>query len=257
MTDRVDRRPALWQRGAAVALLLAGAGLLVVAVSLAGAVAHGQPGGDLPLAAIELPATDSELPATASELPAAAAEPAVVVAEPRLEVVGPPAAEEDTSPEVVEPPAAVAPAPRPVAVEVPGIGVHSELVELGLDTDQRLEVPADAELAGWWMHGVRPGDDGPAVIAGHVDSRRGPGVFHRLDQLAAGDEIVVRRKDDTEVRFAVDRIERWPKDGFPTEAVYLEADGPELRLITCGGEFDHRTRSYDDNIIVFASLAGR
>ncbi len=54
--------------------------------------------------------------------------------------------------------------------------------------------------------------------------------------------------------FAVDRVERHPKDDFPTIEVYGNTDDPQLRLITCGGAFDSGARSYEDNVIVFATL---
>jgi hypothetical protein len=141
----------------------------------------------------------------------------------------------------------------PVAVEIPGIGVRASLIELGIDADRRLEVPADPELAGWFVGGPWPGEQGAAVIAGHVDSTLGPAVFHQVPRLEAGDVVLVHRTDDTTATFAVDRVEWWPKDGFPTDAVYREADGAELRLITCGGVFDRARLSYEDNVIVFAS----
>jgi hypothetical protein len=145
------------------------------------------------------------------------------------------------------------PVARPVTVEVPAIGVRSDLIDLDLDADRRLEVPRDPDLAGWYVRGTRPGQHGPAVIAGHVDSTEGPAVFFRLGELQGGDRITVHREDGTAVAFAVDRVERWPKDAFPTDPVYREADGAELRLITCGGAFDEDTSSYHDNVIVFAS----
>jgi sortase (surface protein transpeptidase) len=151
-----------------------------------------------------------------------------------------------------EPGARPGPVVRPSEVEVPAIGVRAPVIELGLDTRGRLEVPSDPQAAGWWTGGPEPGASGPAVIAGHVDSFRGPGVFFRLPELARGDRIVVRNEDGAVARFAVDRVERWPKDAFPTDAVYRQADGAELRLITCGGTFDRQALRYLDNIIVFA-----
>lgn len=141
----------------------------------------------------------------------------------------------------------------PSELEIAAIGVRESLIGLDLDDRQRLEVPADAAVPGWYVRGPKPGEDGPAVIAGHVDSYQGPGVFWRLPELEPGDEIVVHRDDGSEVVFRVDRLGRWPKDEFPTDEVYREADGAELRLITCGGVFDENERSYRDNIIVFAS----
>jgi hypothetical protein len=142
----------------------------------------------------------------------------------------------------------------PIGVTLPSIGVQSRLVRLGLDARREMEVPDDFSLAGWYVHGPKPGAVGPAVIAGHVDGRRGPAVFYRLHELAPGDRVEIHRADGSSVLYAVDRVEQHPKNAFPTEAVYGNTQGPELRLITCGGEFDRRARSHRDNIIVFAHI---
>lgn len=147
------------------------------------------------------------------------------------------------------------PVALPNAVEIPRLDVQSTLVDLDLDDDRALQAPTDPDVAGWYMRGPRPGQPGPAVIAGHVDSYDGPAVFWRLAELEAGDRIVVHLTDGREVAFTVDEVGRWPKNDFPTNAVYRDADGPELRLITCGGTFDEDERSYRDNVIVFASAA--
>lgn len=146
------------------------------------------------------------------------------------------------------------PVARPVAIEIPRLDVRSTLVDLDLDADRRLEVPDDPQLPGWFVRSARPGDIGPAVIAGHVDSYGGPGIFWRLAELAAGDRIVVEQADGAKAEFIVERVGRWPKEGFPTDEVYRSGDGKTLRLITCGGTFDSAARSYRDNVIVFANL---
>lgn len=139
-------------------------------------------------------------------------------------------------------------------VRVPAIGVDAPVDPLGVDRDNVLQVPEDADDTGWWSGGARPGEDGPGVIVGHVDSYLGPGVFMRLAELEAGDEIVVDRADGTSATFAVDHLERHAKDDFPTEAVYGDTAGPQLRLVTCGGDFDTVERSYDDNVIAYATV---
>lgn len=144
-------------------------------------------------------------------------------------------------------------APAPIVLEIPTVGIRADVIDLGLDDDGRLEVPEDFDEVGWWTGGPAPGEDGPAVLAGHVDSYEGPAVFWRLRELAPGDEVVVHRADGSARTFVVDGLGRWPKDDFPTDLVYREADGPELRLITCGGVFDEDVRSYRDNVIVFAT----
>jgi sortase (surface protein transpeptidase) len=145
--------------------------------------------------------------------------------------------------------------PPPVRIEIPAIGVSSALVRLGLNTDGTMQVPGDYGVAGWFTGGPAPGDTGPAVIAGHVDSRSGPAIFYRLGALRPGDAIKIIRADGTTARFVADDVARFPKQAFPTQAVFGPTPDPVLRLITCGGRFDRARRSYVDNVIVTAHLA--
>jgi sortase (surface protein transpeptidase) len=144
--------------------------------------------------------------------------------------------------------------PVPVRIEIPKIGVASPLDRLGRAPDKTVEVPSRWEVAGWYAPGTRPGDPGSAVILGHVDSKRGPGVFFRLRELRRGDEVVIVRADGSTVRFAVERAEQYPKARFPTDAVYYPTLTPALRLVTCGGTFDATAGHYRSNLIVFAAL---
>lgn len=143
----------------------------------------------------------------------------------------------------------------PVRIEIPRLGVRAPVIRLGLNSDKSLEVPKDFGDAGWWSGGPRPGERGPAVIAGHVDSYTGPAVFYRLTELHPDDAIVVVGRDGTRTRFAVVGSERYPKAHFPTDRVYGRTEGPTLRLITCGGEFDDSTGHYLDNSVVYARAA--
>lgn len=114
----------------------------------------------------------------------------------------------------------------------------------------------DGGPAGWYTEGPSPGEVGPAVIAGHVDWDHSPGVFYHLNQAKPPDEVTVIRADGTTAVFRVTRIEHVSKDQFPTDQVYDDIGYPGLRLVTCGGAFNRRARSYVDNIIVFAELVG-
>jgi sortase (surface protein transpeptidase) len=144
---------------------------------------------------------------------------------------------------------------RPVAIRIPAIGVASSLDALGRNADGTVEVPRDWDLAGWFEESARPGAPGPAIVLGHVDSRSGPAVFYRLSELRRGDEIFVDQPGGNEITFVVERVEQHDKNAFPTDAVYLPTLQPTLRLVTCGGTFDHSIGHYRDNIIVFAHLA--
>lgn len=143
----------------------------------------------------------------------------------------------------------------PIGVRIPAIGVEAITLPLGLRADGTIDVPSDFATTGWWVDGPEPGEPGPAVILGHVDSRAGPAVFFELRTLEPGDEILVDRADGSVITYIVERLEKHSKESFPTDAVYGSTDEPVLRLITCGGEFDRSVRSYEDNVIVFAALA--
>ena len=145
----------------------------------------------------------------------------------------------------------------PVRLRVPAIGVETRLLRLGLEPDRSMEAPGDFDLAGWFAEGPAPGQPGPAVIAGHVDSRTGPAVFYRLRELRAGDLVEVTRADGTRLRFVVDTTRSFPKDRFPTAVVFGPTPAAELRLVTCTGTFDRARGSYRDNLVVFARLDQR
>ena len=143
-------------------------------------------------------------------------------------------------------------APPPRRVSIDRLGIESTLVGLKVQGDGTLQVPDDYDMAGWHRAGTAPGDVGPAVVVGHVDSHEGPAVFYRLRELQPGDRVTIDRVDGSVVVFEVYGQETVPKDAFPTERVYGPTDGPELRLVTCGGRFDEEARRYTDNVVVYA-----
>lgn len=144
---------------------------------------------------------------------------------------------------------------KPVGLVVPAIGVDSSpLMDLGLDPTGKLEVPPDAKGVGWFDLSPTPGALGPAIIAAHVDYKGVPGPFNKLDELTVGDEITVRRADGSTAVFETYEVIRYPKADFPTDRVYGDTDGAEIRLITCGGVFDSGSGHYKDNVVAFARL---
>jgi hypothetical protein len=144
-------------------------------------------------------------------------------------------------------------APPPVRLAIPAIGVRTRLVRLGLTPEGTLEVPGNTAEAGWYTGGPRPGQLGPAVIAGHIDSYAGPAVFYRLRLLRPGDLVYVRRVGGSRAVFRVYARREFAKDRFPTTLVYGATPDAELRLITCGGAFDYATGSYLSNVVVFGA----
>jgi hypothetical protein len=201
-----------------------------------------------------------------------AADPAPIVTTtasvpPSTTEAAPPAAPASSTPSTADPwdvePVAPAYAPTPAVLRapepqwlvVPAIGVEVALIPLGVADDGSMEVPTDADDAGWYVGGPRPGETGPAVIAGHVDSLTGSAVFSRLGELVVGDEVAVLRADGSQAVFTVTGVVQVPKDAFPTDVVFGPTTGEELRLVTCGGAFDRASGHYRDNVVVTTRLA--
>ena len=142
----------------------------------------------------------------------------------------------------------------PTQISIPALDEAAPVIGLGLQADGSMQVPDDARTVGWYTKAPTPGALGPAILAGHVDYKKRPGTFARLAELKTGDSIDVQRQDGSMAMFAVTKIERYPKDKFPSTAVYGPIDHAGLRLITCGGDFDDTTGHYEDNIVVYATL---
>jgi len=144
----------------------------------------------------------------------------------------------------------------PVRLRIPAIGVNAPVTEVGLNSNDTVQVPPldNHNLAGWYKYGPAPGQKGPSVILGHVDSVTGASVFFDLKDLRKGDKIYVKLTDGKTATFVVDGLQRVSKTAFPTKDVYGTLGYAGLRLITCGGAFDATTGHYEDNIIVYAHL---
>ena len=196
------------------------AGLLAVSAGAAGLVVHGRPHA----AALRLVGKPS------------------IVAVPR---------------QTAEAPGGLSAAQTPAApfeLTIPAIGVRNSVVNLGLQPNGSLQVPLSTGVVGWYTGSPRPGAVGSSVLAGHVDSKSGPGVFYWLSTLRAGDRVYVSRADGTMAVFSVTNVQTYPKDEFPTAAVYGATPDPELRLITCGGTFDSASGHYLNNVVAYATL---
>jgi hypothetical protein len=149
----------------------------------------------------------------------------------------------------------------PVSVDIPAVGLHAEIMKVGLSNSGAIEVPPldKALKAGWYDDGPTPGEPGPAVIDGHVDSHDVPqyrAAFYQLGAVRPGERVEVTRADRSVAEFTVDSVETAGKSQFPTHKVYGGVPYAALRLITCGGPFDSDAHSYEDNVIVYAHLSG-
>ncbi|MEX5270849.1 class F sortase [Kocuria sabuli] len=194
-------------------------------------------------------APSSTASATSSPVPSASPAPAPTTPGPAPGTVAAPAP---------EPGPVVLAGSSPVSIRIPSVGSASPLLHLGLRPDGSLEVPPThpGAPASWYTGSPTPGERGPAVLLGHVNATDGgPGVFAGLRSLVPGDTVEVARADGSTAVFAVQRGEQYAKNAFPTQTVYGDTAGAELRLITCDG-YDPATGLFDDNYVVYAQLVG-
>lgn len=149
-------------------------------------------------------------------------------------------------------------ASAPVKISIPSIGVHSKVLPIGLTAGGALAVPQpgqNLDKAAWFKNSPTPGQSGPSIIEGHLDSEKGPSVFFKLGKMRPGNKIEVTRADGVVAVFTVDAVRDYPKQAFPTRLIYGSANlsRPELRLITCS-DFDASIGHHTGNEVVFAHL---
>ena len=159
------------------------------------------------------------------------------------------------APVIEEVPGFALEAAEPTVLSIPKIKLETTFEEpLGLNPDGTAAVPESYTKVGWYKNGPTPGELGPAVILGHVDSYQGPAVFFSLGQLAVGDDIYITRSDGSTAHFVVSELERNEQVAFPTVKVYGDLNYAGLRLITCSGTFEKGEQRYTHNLIVYAKL---
>ncbi len=158
------------------------------------------------------------------------------------------------------PPTVVAAAPAsssaPLRVRVPSIAADSSLVPVGVDAQNRVDVPPVSQpmQAAWYSRSPTPGAVGPAVVLGHVNGDGRRGIFANLDEVQPGQQVEIDRADGRTAVFTVYRVATVPKNAFPTAEVYGNTPDAQLRLVTCGGDLDETQHSYLSNVIVYGTL---
>ncbi|MGW2812764.1 class F sortase [Streptomyces sp. NPDC001415] len=146
----------------------------------------------------------------------------------------------------------------PQRVEIPALGVAAPVVPRNLDADGAVDPPPYDRpgTVGWFGGGARPGEEGAALLVGHVDTESRPAVFYGLSSARPGQHVKVTRADGSIAEFTIDDVQVFPRSHFDAAKVYgpRQHGRAELRLITCGGTYDRRTKAYTANVVVSAYL---
>jgi len=149
----------------------------------------------------------------------------------------------------------VLPSSLPVSLRIPVLNIETSFTApLSLSQSGEVIVPTDNNKVGWYENSPTPGEIGPAIVMGHVDSYTGPAIFFYLGQLNPGDDIYITREDGSEAHFVVTLLERYRQNEFPSQKVYGNIDHAGLRLITCSGIYKQGVGRYTHNLVVYAKL---
>lgn len=147
-------------------------------------------------------------------------------------------------------------AARPERLIIPSLQIDALVQQVGVKANGAMATPKNFTDVGWYKYGTIPGQEGSAVIAGHVDNGLAlPGVFKHLSDLKIGDELYVQTIDGSKLRFVVQDIQKYSHTAVPTEEVFNARGAAHLNLITCDGTWIPTDKTYDKRLIVYSTLA--
>ena len=178
--------------------------------------------------------------------------------------VSAPAPSPTPSPTAVVPTPTATPTPvparpigAPVRLQIPAIGVNASIEDLGLTAQGDLATPAQSpwEDVGWYKNGPRPGEEGSAVINGHLDRPGGyPAVFWNLRELGIGASVMVLDAHNKLLRFRVVRVASYAPASAPLQEIFGTTGGTYLNLITCAGTWIPAQSQTTLRLVVYTEL---
>lgn len=143
----------------------------------------------------------------------------------------------------------------PKYIKLPSIKSEGYIQNVGVDQHSAVAVPGNIHIAGWFTQSARPGQEGLSIIDGHVDGWTSHGIFFNLKNLKVGDTYTVEMGNSKKYTYKVTKTDSVETD---KAATILYSQDPsiknQLNLITCGGQFDKKSKQYLKRIIVTSSL---
>lgn len=144
---------------------------------------------------------------------------------------------------------------EPKKIYIDKISVNAYIQKIGVDQHQKVAVPNNVHLAGWFAESQKPGQDGLSIIDGHVSGRSSEGIFKNLYKLTENDEFYVELGNGQMKKYKVIETSI-VKEAEAAGVLFSQKPKikSQLNLITCGGDFDRSTNQYPDRVIVSAEL---
>jgi LPXTG-site transpeptidase (sortase) family protein len=170
--------------------------------------------------------------------------PAALLADPSLGGAAVPATSTTTFPLV------------PARISVPALGISAAVESVGKKSDGSMATPSTFYTVGWYSLGAKPGEQGNAVFAGHVNNAlTTAGVFEHLDQISLGDSIMVSDAQGNTQKYIVSQINDYDRTAAPLNEIFALSGPSQVVLVTCDGDWDPKAHSYDKRLVVVARLA--
>lgn len=137
---------------------------------------------------------------------------------------------------------------------IPAIKVNAPIEIVGKTDDGYMDVPSRNQWTGvgWYKEGPLPGQQGTAVIDGHLDRTGGaPAVFWDLKKLHPGDLVSVQAKNGAKARFKVIKVANYKPTQAPIKLIFGRQDGMFLNLITCAGVWVPAENQTSERLVVY------
>jgi len=143
----------------------------------------------------------------------------------------------------------------PARIMVSAIGVNAKVVSVGKKDDGSMDTPKNFTDVAWYSLGVKPGEAGSAVFAGHVNNALGmAGVFEHLTDISIGDKVIVADTGVRTLTYIVHGVDLYQVDAAPSETIFKTEGPSQIALITCEGVWDEDAHSYTKRLVVTANL---
>lgn len=143
----------------------------------------------------------------------------------------------------------------PKVIRIPGAKVEARVVGVGTTSEGAMVAPKNIYDAGWYESSSKPGQGGAVLVDGHATGPTATGVFGGINKLKQGDKITIERGDGKTLTYSVNKVAKMPVGQVNMSELMLpyQAGTNGLNLITCAGEYDAKSNTYPDRVLVFAT----
>lgn len=142
----------------------------------------------------------------------------------------------------------------PAKLIIDSLGVNDPVEKVGQNKKGGMGVPENVQNAGWYKFGAKPGEQGSAVVAGHVNTRNGKSIFWNLHKLETGDEVEVLNKSGEKRTFKVIGKESYDYQHAPVKKIFGYTSRRKLNLITCTGDFNYDAGTHQERLVIYTEL---